>query len=309
SRRLVAISGASSPCVNNRRLDSPVRRWAAVEVMAIAVTRRDAKLFDYSGREATWLANAMISVAAFEYRGRQPGSSSAAMAPNRTCFGGPRALSPFSTPSLFAASDRRIDAIEQQVGTSHEARGVACKIEGGAGDLLCLAETTDRMLRDSLSASVCHATVSERDALGLDGARRQRVDADVVAGVVNGHHLGELDQRALASAVDAAACSADPAHLRGDVYDATATGIGHMRDDSPAHEIGTGEIDGDGSVPVGRLEFDDGASRLAHGCAVDQGARAPVRRDCGLDCAGDARLARHVAAKRYRRAAGALDAR
>src|SRR5688572_43325 len=152
-------------------------------------------------------------------------------------------------------SDRRIAAVDEQVGAGHEARGVARKIEGRASDLLGLAETSDRVLRHSLSASVRHAAVTERDALGLDGARRQRVDTDVVARVVDGHHLGELDQRALGRAVDAPARRTDPAHLRGDVNDATATGIGHVRDDGTAHEIGTREIDGDGSVPVGRLEL------------------------------------------------------
>src|SRR5688572_13625274 len=110
-------------------------------------------------------------------------------------------------------SDRRIAAVDQQVGAGHEARGVARKIEGGASDLLGLAETAYRMLRDRLSASIRHAAVSERDTLRFDGTRRQRVDADVVAGMVHGHHLGKLDQRALGSAVDAATCRADPAHL------------------------------------------------------------------------------------------------
>jgi hypothetical protein len=92
------------------------------------------------------------------------------------------------------------------------------------------------------------------------------------------------------------------------VNDAPATSIGHVRDDSTAHEIGAREIDGDGSVPVCRLELDDGTCRLAHGCTVDQDVRAPMRRDCSLDSVGDARLARHVAPMRHRRAAGLLNA-
>src|SRR5262245_43429937 len=86
---------------------------------------------------------------------------------------------PVGHRAVPGTSDRRIAAVDQQVGASHEARGVARKIEGSAADLLGLAETTDRMLRHRLSASVRHAAVPERDALGLDGAGRQRVDADV----------------------------------------------------------------------------------------------------------------------------------
>src|SRR5262249_18292172 len=115
------------------------------------------------------------------------------------------------------------------------------------------------MLWDSLSASVGHATVSEGDALGFDGPRGQRVDADVVANVIDCHHLGELNQRPFGSAVDAATCRPDPAHLRGDVNDATTSGFGHVRDNGTAHEIRTGKINGDGSIPVARLQLDDGA--------------------------------------------------
>ena len=68
-----------------------------------------------------------------------------------------------------------------------------------------------------------------------------------VAGMVYGHHLGELDQRALGGAVDAATSRADPAYLRGDVNNATATGTGHVWDYSTAHEISTGQIYGDGA--------------------------------------------------------------
>ena len=70
-----------------------------------------------------------------------------------------------------------------------------------------------------------------------------------VAGMVYGHRLGELNQRALGGAVDAATSRADPAHLRGVANNATATSVGHVRDNSTAHEVGTGEIYGNGAVP------------------------------------------------------------
>src|SRR5262252_10060632 len=88
---------------------------------------------------------------------------------------------------LPGVSNRRITTVDQQVGAGYEARGVARKIERGAADLFGLSETADRMLRDRQGARLGHAAVSERDAFGLHGTRRQRIDADVVAGVIDGH--------------------------------------------------------------------------------------------------------------------------
>ena len=52
------------------------------------------------------------------------------------------------------------------------------------------------MQRSRHSARLFHTAKPERHATCLNRTRRQRVDADIVSGVICGHHFGKLDERA-----------------------------------------------------------------------------------------------------------------
>src|SRR6266545_5999077 len=66
-------------------------------------------------------------------------------------------------------------------------------------------------------------------AVGLHRSRRQAVDADMLPGVVEGHGLCELDQRALGGAVPGPPWPCDAPELGGDQNDTAATSSIHGR--------------------------------------------------------------------------------
>src|SRR6266850_2503530 len=97
--------------------------------------------------------------------------------------------------------DRGVAAVDEQIAAGHERRGVAGQIEGGARDLLGQPEPAQQVLGPHVLSRVVHVLPATEHPPGLDGARRDRVGADVLRGVVGGEHLRELDQGALRRAV------------------------------------------------------------------------------------------------------------
>src|SRR5712664_4677516 len=91
-------------------------------------------------------------------------------------------------------SDCGVAAVDEQVTTGHEGRGIAREVDGSACDLLGLTEATEQVLRAHHLASLVHVLPAPEHASRLDRARRDRVGADALRSVVGGEHLRELDQ-------------------------------------------------------------------------------------------------------------------
>ena len=144
---------------------------------------------------------------------------------------------------LRRALRRVVAAVDQQVGAGHEARRVACKKDGGLGDLVRLAEALQQMLRAGRSPCRFHVAKALHQTIGLDRSRRKRIDPHVLRRVVGRHRLGKLDQCTLGRAIDRAARPRDATELRGNVNDAAATRLDHRRQDRAAHQECATDID------------------------------------------------------------------
>src|SRR5207302_3993625 len=82
-------------------------------------------------------------------------------------------------------SDRRIAAVDQQVAAGHEARRVAGEKDRGSGDLLRPAKPAGEVLGADLLLRSGKGAVALQRPLGLDRAGRQRIDPDILRGVVD----------------------------------------------------------------------------------------------------------------------------
>src|SRR5437016_9390572 len=70
--------------------------------------------------------------------------------------------------------DRVVAAVDQQVGTGHEARCVAREKHRGSGDLVRLAEPSEQMLRPGYAPRSFHVAEALDQPVGFDRARRER---------------------------------------------------------------------------------------------------------------------------------------
>ncbi len=212
-----------------------------------------------------------------------------------------RAMAGTILGALRSGLRRVVAAVDQEVGAGHEARRVAGKKDRGLRDFLGLAEPLQQMLRAGRSSRGFHVAEALHQAIGLDRARRQRVHPDVLRGMVGRHRLGELDQCALAGAVDRAARSRDAAELRSDVDDAAAARLDHRRQDRAAHQERAGDIDAEHLVPVGERELQHRAVRIVSGRAVQQNVDGGIFGEDRFGGCLDLRLVAHVAGNRDRR--------
>src|SRR6266851_8096306 len=110
-------------------------------------------------------------------------------------------------------SDCGVAAVDEQVATGHEGRGIAREVDGGARDLLGQTEATEEVLRAHHLARLVHVLPAPEHASGLDRTRRDRVGADALRRVLPTDHLRELDQRALGGAVRRTPGRGDTAEL------------------------------------------------------------------------------------------------
>ena len=113
--------------------------------------------------------------------------------------------------------------------------------------------------------------------------------------MVGRHRLGELDQCALAGAVDRAARSRNAAELRSDMDDAAAACLDHCRQDRAAHQERAGDIDAEHRVPVGKRELQHRAVRIISGGAVQQNVDGGIFGEDRFSGCLNLRLVAHVA--------------
>ena len=112
--------------------------------------------------------------------------------------------------------------------------------------------------------------VAVQHPLGFDGARRQRVDPDVLRRVVDCHDLGKLDQRPLGGAIRRSAGRADAPHLRGDEDDGAAAALDHVGQHRAAQQKRAGQVDVEDPLPVGEAGFENCAARITRRRPADQ---------------------------------------
>src|SRR5881396_2333188 len=77
-----------------------------------------------------------------------------------------------------------VAAVDEQVAARHERRGIAGEIDGGARDLLGPTEAIEQVLRSHHLARFVHVLPAAEHASRLDRARRARVGADALRGVI-----------------------------------------------------------------------------------------------------------------------------
>src|SRR5215468_5276746 len=81
----------------------------------------------------------------------------------------------------------------------------------------------------------------------------------MLAGVVEGHDLGEVHQPGLGGTIGGTAGDGDTAELGGDMDDAAASGSCDRGDGELAHEEGAGQADGDLAIPIRQGQRRDSA--------------------------------------------------
>ena len=140
-------------------------------------------------------------------------------------------------------------------------------------------------------------------APGLGRPGRERIDPHVVRGEVERHRFRELDHRRLAGHIGGPVGDDDAAELRGDVDHAAAAGGDDLRDRVFAHQEDAGQVDPHRALPVGEVEIDDVADRLADRGPVHQDVDRTERVDGGGDRVGGGVRIGDVAILRPRRAA------
>ena len=85
------------------------------------------------------------------------------------------------------------------------------------------------MFRAGRATRGFHIAKTLYQPLGLDCARRQSIDADILRRVIGRHRFGKLDQRALARAISRAPRSGNAAQLRRNMNDAATARRDHRR--------------------------------------------------------------------------------
>src|SRR5215475_10645081 len=96
--------------------------------------------------------------------------------------------------SSYRALPGGVAAIDQQIRAGHEAAVLAEEEGGGRGDLLRPADAADGVLGRKRTLRCFQAALAGDEAMCADRAGRERVDPDVLPGMVEGHDLGEIDQ-------------------------------------------------------------------------------------------------------------------
>src|SRR5205823_8747184 len=86
--------------------------------------------------------------------------------------------------SLTRPSDGRIAAVDQQIAAGNKARHIARQIDRRTRDLLGPSQAAEQMLAADLLVRRGKRAVTVQRPLRLDRARRQRVDPDVLRGMV-----------------------------------------------------------------------------------------------------------------------------
>src|SRR5690606_12011938 len=134
---------------------------------------------------------------------------------------------------------------------------VAGEEEGEGGDVLDRAEAAERVVACGGGVGLRHGGRGQAALLpgplhqrGIDPARADRVDADVVGGVGGGHLPGDGDDAALGGGVGEDAGDADEAADAGLVDDDAAAALHHVRQRVPGGQPDALEVDGDDPVPL-----------------------------------------------------------
>src|SRR6059058_3740315 len=87
----------------------------------------------------------------------------------------------------------RLAAVDDHGMPDDEGGRIRAQPDDGRGDLLGLAHSADRLLRDHLRASFGRAPGEAAHHRRVDVARADGVDTDVLRGVVEGRRPGEAD--------------------------------------------------------------------------------------------------------------------
>lgn len=110
------------------------------------------------------------------------------------------------SPSLalsatHTASAGDIAAIDHHIGASHKRGAIAGPKKPRGSDFLGVADATKPMQGAAHFAHPLQATIQLRPAIGFDATGRDRVDANMIAGVVEREAACQADYAALGSAV------------------------------------------------------------------------------------------------------------
>jgi hypothetical protein len=94
---------------------------------------------------------------------------------------------------------------------------------------------------------------------GFGRAGADAVGGDALAGGFAGNGFGEGNEAALGAGVDGFHRGADAAGVRGDIDEASPTGLEHVGQDGAGHAHGPGQVDLQHLVHEGFVGFDEGA--------------------------------------------------
>ena len=138
-------------------------------------------------------------------------------------------------------------------------------------DLNRRAEALEQMgVRDPLPGRlfVVHVLDIRPRHGGVDGARADRVDPDIVGGQVNRHAAGQIDQPALGRPIGRHGGIADNAAGRRNVDDGAGLLGHHVRDDGLTHQERAGQVNTQNPVPLLQAGVLDGFAQNDPGVVV-----------------------------------------
>jgi len=116
-------------------------------------------------------------------------------------------------PPDLGELDRCIAAIDEQIAAGDKARSVTREKYRCRRDLMRPAEAGQQVLWAEPFPSRLEAAVPMQYPLRFNRSRGERVDADILCGMIDRHDLGKLDQRAFCSAVGGSPGAADTSQL------------------------------------------------------------------------------------------------
>ena len=193
---------------------------------------------------------------------------------------------PSAEHAELARSGRRVAAVDDDGRTGRPARGLAGQVGVGADQVAGRAEPEGVLVGDGVEGLGREAVVDRR----AERAGAHAVDADAVAGVLDGSDLGELNHRRLGGAVGRGVRPGRQARDRRGQDDGARMLRSHDRHRGPDAVHRSEDVDAEGALPVlGRQVVDAAVGGEDAGVAdedVEPAEALDRLRDHGLDLRG-----------------------
>ena len=191
-----------------------------------------------------------------------------------------------------------IAAVDQKIGTCHEARRVARQKDGRTRNFFWLASFRSKCFGPAIcrAVSMSPKRITKRSVSTAPGDNV--LTRHILRRVIGRHRPGKLNKRTLGCAISRAARGADAAELRGNVNDAAATCANHCRQNSATYQKRPADIDRKYPVPFRQREVEYCAIRVVTGSAIYQNANGRKFTENCLHGEPNIGLASHVAMHR-----------